>query len=268
MFDWRLGYEFRYNYFESAVYRALNNVHHYIKTKGRWRFFPRTALMYDGSVGFVRYLDGGHPYLNDSTPVRSRVGLNGLVTNHFAVLALVGWGASFYRDTSGAPVQDYDSVIAQGEVKWFILPQPRLPEDAATIGLSSIALGYVRDFSNNYVASHYQIDRGYLDFSYFFAGMVLVSVEGGFSHYTHPAPYFATGTPRTPPGGGYTQNRVDAQLFTEYRLSDTFGINTTLRYDANLGDNEIEVTEGLGGADVDELQFSRFQAFIGARWFM
>src|SRR5690606_7834212 len=124
LFDWRLGYEFETTFFEESAFEDFDNTQHSIKTRGRWRFLPRTALMYDASLGFLSYnRDTGQ---QDSTPVRARVGVNGLVTNRFALLALVGWGASFYESKNGKPVQDFDSLIAQGELKWFVTPQPDL----------------------------------------------------------------------------------------------------------------------------------------------
>ncbi len=278
LFDWRLGYELRYNHFEDSVYQDLDNVHHYLKTKGRWRFLPRSALVYDAEFGFINYLSDANVTLNDSRPVRTKIGFNGLITNHFALLAMAGWGASFYSNTE-SPTQDFDSVIAHGQFKWFILPQPRLPEDGATVGLSSVAVGYTRNFTDSYLTDYYQRDRAYLNFSYFFAGTFLVSVEGGWSHITYPQSYFASGADRKVAFG---EERLDAQLFAEYRLSDTFGINTTFRYNANLEkadgdpqtsqDNEILIldptTGGAPGNDVDNLAFTRFQAFLGVRWFM
>ncbi len=55
LFDWHLGYELRYNYFEKQIFREYNNAQHYVKTRGRWRFLPRTALLYDASLGFLNY---------------------------------------------------------------------------------------------------------------------------------------------------------------------------------------------------------------------
>ncbi len=264
LFDWRLGYELRYNHFEETTFRNLDNTHHYLKTKGRWRFLPRSALVYSAELGFINYASDENSILNDSQPVRSLIGFNGLITNHFALLAMAGWGASFYDSTTLSPIHNYDSVIAHGEFKWFILPQPRLPEDGAKVGLSSVALGYTRNFTDSYLTDYYQRDRMYLNFSYFFAGVFLVSVEGGWSHITYPPSYFDTGADRK---GAFSEERLDAQLFSEYRLSDTFGINTTFRYNANLDNGDNEVPADTAGA-VDDLAFTRFQAFLGVRWFM
>jgi len=260
LFDWHLGYELRYNYFEKQLFREYNNAQHYVKTRGRWRFLPRTALLYDASLGFINYSNATTQ--ENGTPVRARLGLNGLVTNHFAVLAMAGWGASFYDATKHA-AENYDSLIAQAEVKWYLLPKPNLAPDKATVGLSSVALGYIRDFHNSYLGDYYGRDRGYLKFSYFLGGQVLLSLEGGVSHLRFPQSYFNTGARQF---GGFNENRVDGTFFAEYRLSDSFGINTTLRYDADLNDNKIPID--AAGTRLDNLKFSRFQGYLGARWFM
>ena len=269
LFDWRLGYEFRYNYFEATAYRTLSNVHHYLKTRGHWRFLPRTALVYDAELGWVNY-EQDNGYLNDSQPVRSRIGLNGLVTTHFGFLAMVGWGASFYSGNNVATVQDFDSVIAQAEVKWYLAPQQKVPEEGAGTGLSTISAGYLRDFQDSYVSDYYQRDRGYARLEYFFGGVVVTSLEGGFTRYGFPTPYFANGAMLNPPNGPFTEKRIDAQAFAEYRVSDTVGINTTLRYDMNIADQRMQTDPAAppGDASEDDREFKRYQIFLGARWFM
>ena len=96
MFDWRLGYEYGLIYFEDQEFRDLSNNAHTINTRGRWRFLPRTAVLYDGSVAFLRYNRQPSRGQLNSDPVRARIGLNGLVTRQLALLAMVGWGSSFY----------------------------------------------------------------------------------------------------------------------------------------------------------------------------
>lgn len=262
LFDWRLGYEFETTFFEEAAFEDFDNTQHSIKTRGRWRFLPRTALMYDASLGFLSYnRDTGQ---QDSTPVRARVGVNGLVTNRFALLALVGWGASFYESKNGKPVQDFDSLIAQGELKWFVTPQPDLDSTSANVGLSSVAVGYLRDFRNSYLGDYYQLDRGYLRFDYFLGGAFVVAVEGGLSHITYPPSFFDDGTLRF---ADFGENRVDASIFGEYRASDSVGLNATLRYNANLTENRLPVSQ-TPPIQTDNLKFSRYEAYLGARWFM
>lgn len=263
LFEWRLGYELDYSFFEKSAYKNLGNSQHYLKMRGRWRFLPRTAAVYDGSLGFIRYSDFTNSNRHNAETVTSRIGLNGLITNHFAALALAGWAASFYEPRAGIPAHNYDGPVGQAELKWFILPQPTLAPDQATVGLSSIALGYVRDYNNSYLGDFYRRDRGYANFSYFIAGAFLVSLEGGYNYLSHSPSYFNNGAQQQ---GGFGQSRLDATLFGEYRPSDTIGINATIRYTAAPENRRIDVVQG--GAQQDNLQFSRWEAFVGARWFM
>ena len=71
-----------------------------------------------------------------STPVRARIGLNGLITDRFALLAMVGWGASFY-DTTLPNQPQFDSVIAQAELRWFLSGEPGYRERRRTWGSRS-----------------------------------------------------------------------------------------------------------------------------------
>ncbi len=262
LFEWRLGYEIVYSYFERDAFQELNNAQHYVKTRGRWRFLPRTALLYDGHIGFLRYSDATTQ--NDSQVVQSRIGVNGLVTNSFALLAMGGWTASFY-DSTNTPQRNYEGPVVHAEVKWFLLPQPKLQPGDATVGLASIAVGYNRDYSNSYLGDYYRRDRGYGNFQYFIGGgRVLLSAEGGLSHITHSESFFPNGTVRN---ASFGENRVDAQAFVEYRPSDTVGLNLTGRYNAALDDNRVR-TNQTDPTLTDNLQFSRYEVWLGARWFM
>ena len=94
-----VGYEYGLTYFEDSQFRDLSTNYNQVNTRGRWRFLPRTAFLYDGSITFLRY-NQPPPGRLDSDPVRARLGLNGLITPSFALLGMVGWGSSFY---SGGP---------------------------------------------------------------------------------------------------------------------------------------------------------------------
>jgi hypothetical protein len=250
LFEWRLGYEVLYNYFESDQYEVLENVQQSIVTRGRWRFLPRTALVYDGSYTFVRYLLDDPTLPQNGDILRSRVGLSGLVTNRLAFLGMIGWLATFYE---GVP-ENADTPIGQAELKYFIMPPPSMDPTAASLGLSSVALGYTRDVANSYLAAFYTRDRVYLNFSYFFGGTVVTSLEGGYSFI------------RSPEDIEFQENeqqRIDARLFAEYRLSDVVGINTSLRFDSSAGDP----VEANNGAVVEDLDFERWQAYLGVRVF-
>lgn len=275
LFDWRLGYELSYAYFEENAFDELNNFQHSVLTRGRWRFLPRTALQYDARYTLVRYQT--NRLQPDGDFIEARVGLSGLVTSQIAFLALVGWNSSFYDQPaadSSATTQNYDGYVAHAEVKFFLSPAPTA--DSVPVGLSSIAAGFQRDFSNSYLGSFYVRDRGYLGINYFLGGVFLAQLEGGGGIYRFPR--------IDANNESFEQFRIDAKLFAEYRLSDTFGINTTLLYDQAMdpgphedpGDasDQSRAKEGvrLGQAEgntffYDDLSFQRFQAFLGVRLF-
>lgn len=251
LFDWRLGYAANYNYFEDNAYQNLDNVEHGPVTRGRWRFLPRTALMYDARYMMVRYLNESQQ--PDGDYVEARVGVSGLFTTRFAFLALLGWNSSYYEATPGSPSQNYDGFVAHGELKWFLLAPVK--EDSAQTGLSSIAAGYVRSFSNSYLGSFYIRDRGYAVFEYFLGGAFMTSLTGGISHVSFPA---------VGEQAAFSQNRFDAKLYAEYRTSDVFAVNASVMYD------QVLMPDGLLRVDAntqEDLEFTRFQAYLGARLF-
>jgi hypothetical protein len=272
LFDWRLGYELAYAYFEENEFDELNNFQHSVLTRGRWRFLPRTALQYDARYSMVRYQT--NRLQPDGDFIEARVGLSGLVTSQIAFLALVGWNSSFYEAGQGSSsvAQNYDGYVAHGEVKFFLSPAPTA--DSVPVGLSSIAAGYQRNFSNSYLGSFYIRDRGYLALNYFLGGVFVAQLEGGVGAYQFPRIDVLNGP--------FKQARIDAKLFAEYRLSDTFGLNTTLTYDQAIGpgphedadpdaDPDSRANQGVLLSETprfyDDLEYKRFQAFVGVRLF-
>jgi hypothetical protein len=275
LFDWRLGYEGAYNYFEDDLYTDLNNAQHSILTRGRWRFLPRSALLYDARYTLIRYVDEQSPQ-PDGDVLQARVGFSGLVTARLALLGLLGWTSSFYESAGTVtPAQDYDGYIAQAELKYFL--QSGATTDSAEVGISSIAAGFIRDFSNSYLGAFYVRDRGYMQLDYFLAGAFVAQLEGGFSRISYPD---ISATQES-----FEQSRIDARLFAEYRFSDIVGLNTTISYDQAIGGDNIETSpaqpgsdgpDGVAGTDDDvaavpatrdDLEYTRFQAFIGMRVF-
>lgn len=253
LFEWKAGYTATFHYFENSVYQQLNNLHHEVSTRGRWRFLPRSALLFDTSYTFVRYTDG-QTQQTDGDILRSKLGFHGLVTYHLALLGMVGWATSFYegRGSSVSPRQ-FDSVVANAEARWFIQARPNLEEATIATGLSSVALGYTRSFSNSYFGSFYQRDRGYMQFSMFVLGAVAGGVEFGVSRIAYPD--VVRGTVAQP---SFSQLRLDAQVFGEYRFTETLAANATALYDQVNSDPVV-------GEDLD---YKRWQAYLGVRWFM
>lgn len=250
LFEWRVGYEGTYHWFEDDAFSGLANVNHEVGTRGRWRFLPRSALLFDSTYTFTRYTRD--TVQTDGDAIRSRIGLHGLVTYHLALLGMVGWASSFYEEHGGSiAARQFDSPIAQAEVRWFIQPRPNLDDATIATGLSSVALGYTRSFKNSYYGSFYQRDRGYLQFSTFLLGAIAGGLEFGVSRVHFPD---------VAPAPEFNQVRIDGNLFAEYRFTDTLAANATLQFD------QVNSPEVVG--QPEDLDYSRWQAYVGVRWFM
>jgi hypothetical protein len=272
--DWRFGYLFSGAFFDTTAGDPLSNYTNQAFTRGRWRFGPRTAFLYDASLGFQTYENeqkANSLGLVDSTPVRARIGVNGLITERFAALAEVGWGSSFIRTGPNPKVPQFDSIIGQAELKWFLAAAPGV-SDANELGLSlsSISLGFTRDFTNSYISNFYALDRGYLKFQYFFAGRFVSGIEGGVAAVEYPDSYWMV--PVSFRHASFTDVRADASVFGEYRFTSWFGINATFRYTQNFSNVTLDSTNPANlaaGATNPQygMGWQRFEAFGGARLF-
>ncbi len=84
----------------------------------------------------------------------------------------------------------------------------------------------------------------------------------------YPNLFWSDGKERAP---AFNNLRADATLFGEYRFTDTFGLNATLRYTTNVGNQLLTVTEPTTAAPnpaLYALQWQRFEAYLGVRWFL
>jgi hypothetical protein len=254
VFEWRLGYDVTYNYFEKDLFQVDNNVQHAIVTRGRWRFLPRTALLYDGTYRFIRYTSDGGVVPSDGDVVRARIGLNGLLTNRIALLALVGWTSSFYD----VGPSDADTIVLNGEATYFAMAPPTVGAmRIVSTGLSTIGVGFTREIHNSYLSSFYTRNRGYLKASYFLGGLFVAAADLGYSLISFPdgRQYQA-----------FDQHRLDARLFGEYRLSNSVGVNASVLFAQNM--SEDPQPQPGAPAAADDLDYTRWQAYIGLRWFM
>lgn len=239
--EFGLGYGFFINFFEDEEWRAPGNfLGHDIYATTRWKFFPKTALVFDAHVTPTSYYDSDATHAS-SVPVRVRGGINGLLTQRLTLLAMVGYGAGFY--TAG---DDFDSIIGTLELGYLIGPVSRLK------------LGYERDFSDSIFANFYVQDRGYVEFNQMIAGKFLLVIRGGVARLGYSTV--------TDPGASDTDRvdiRATAGLFGEYRAKDWLGINLSAEYMGNFSDWSFTDADG----DVDRAEFSKFLVFAGVRVF-
>ncbi|HSY22271.1 MAG TPA: hypothetical protein VK841_09160 [Polyangiaceae bacterium] len=276
--DWHFQYQYSTTLFEAQLPQAFDNMTHEVSTRGRWKFTPRTSLVFDADQRFISYpssvaLANG---LIGSQPIRTRLGFNGLITDRFAATLMAGYGGSFYDNTFNP--QQYDSVIGLAELKWFLSASPGVAK-ATDLGLalSSIAVGYQRDFQNSYLGTYYGIDRGYLKFTYFFAGRLLATLEGGVAAIEYPRiqqPESTLTDPADLRASAFTDVRADATFFTEYRFTNTFGLNGTFRYGQEFSKTLVREPGnpvGATGAATNTefaMDWQRFEVYVGVRWFL
>lgn len=260
--EWSVGYDGTYTTFDDESLR-LDYVDHGPNIKGRWTFFPQTALLYDGRIGFVSYVSRGNERLVDSTPMTSTLGFNGLITPKIAVLAQAGWKATFFE---GNRVPDYDGLIGRAEATWFIASDS--PDGVR--GFSTLKLGYQRDVANSGISNYYIIDKVFADLSYAAAGVFFVTARAGLGFIKHPQTTLLVLEGNTFAPRDIHELRPDVLVSGEYRLTRNVALLGSLSYTGSMGDNIILLNRNTDGETqyADNLAFSRFTALVGARWFL
>lgn len=276
--SWKFGYDGNFLIFDSNGTNApFNNFQNNVFTRGTWKFSPKTAVIFDGNFGFINYQQKAQAFngLMDSTPLRTKLGLSGLIGPRFGLLAFLGYGGSFVQDSIngktiptaqqygfGYADKSFPGIIGQLEGRFFLTANPAAEQNPADVSLSvsMLSIGYSRDFAPSYLGSFYGSDRGYLKFTYFFGGKALISLEGGAGAREYPNVFDNTGAPVH---SNFVDGAIDATLFAEYRFSNTLGLNTTLKYTQEISSVTLPYTVGTFGMD-----YLRFEGYIGFRWFM
>jgi hypothetical protein len=253
--EFRLGYSFIFNLFDSTNYNFYDYLGHSVYGRMRWRFLPKTALLWEGSVTPTNYIhpDRAPTGLFSSFPVSTRVGINGLLTEKISLLALVGYQASFFQGGD-----NIDTIIGQAELRWLINPR------------ANFRVGFLRDSQNSFFSNFFVRNRGYLNYSHSFNGRFILSLEGGVGLYQYGYVADRNGRASVPVSGSgsdgrFTSVRVDATAFGEYRFNEVFGINATVRGLSNISDVRLGNSTGTDGGRGQPIAWSRVEAFIGVR---
>lgn len=266
----RLGYDASYTFFEFRRFKGYDNLQHGLQATAHWKFLPRTALLYEGRVGFIRYSDQSSA-LAEGNPVSTKLGISGLWSNHFAVLAMLGWMATFYEARAGSQ-EDYDGPLAQLQLTYYPSPQMGVQGQPA-VGLSQVAFGYLRNIENAYLGNYVRRDRVYTDLSYFIGGKLVLGAQAGINLLGHPAGVLGDNPGPNDRTAAFSEVRADATGFAEVRTSNTIGFNLTLIYSSALNHEilraqpENSVAPGAA-VPADNLRFDRIEAWLGARWFL
>jgi hypothetical protein len=270
--DLRGGYQIHASLFEETQGVPYTNITHEVYFKDRWKFRPRTALFHDTSLRFINYPNAERAtnYLNDSTPLRTRLGVTGLVTERVGLLLAAGYGATFFKNPGAASSTQYDSVNGQAEATFHLGQGAGSDEPGqATLLLSTFSLGVLRDFQNSLLGNFYNVNRAYAKLEYWFGGRTVLRLDAYGEQLNYPEIYINNGTAPVLAHSDFTNYRVGGGIFGEYRFTSSFGINTTIEYAETISDTQIPANTAAPGAaaQVFDLNYRRFQAFIGARYF-
>lgn len=249
----RAGYVFGLDYFEGGVFQYGNSFTHNITLVESFRFLPQTSLVHDTTLAIQDYFGptaGAPSFILDNVRLRSRLGINGAITETVQVQAMFGYAAGFFQSTDigGMPYdQDYDSVVAQVQFGWQIVEGVRL------------AIGYDRDFFPSFLGNYYSRDRGYVNFQMLLGGVFLVAIDAdvGYADFGLIRPIMDSS------GGERADTRVGSSLFAEYRFADWLGVNATLRYAGQF--TPYRFTNA--GLFIDPAQFNKVELFGGVRVF-
>ncbi len=251
-----LSYMNHLEFFERSDVSFYSYMANEITFANRWRFLPQTAFVFDASIIPTFYFNnGGAPLaLSPSHPMRARFGLNGLFSERFGLLAMVGYQGTFYERGDNA-----DTVIFTLEARYLI--------DQRSTFLGGVA----RDIQHALVGGFNIRNRLYVDYSHNFGGRFLLSIRssGGIMEYgclTDPGGACAlpggriSGGGVDPNSGRFTTYRIDGTLFGEYRPTDWFGVNLTTSLSTNLGDVNFQ-----SGAMALPVTWLKFEAYLGLR---
>lgn len=249
--SFELGYQLRFMYFEDDALAEQNNRHgHDIRFITRWKVFPKTALV--SKVRFTPTVYYEEQSINNnSLPVRSLFGLEGLVSDRFGLKALVGYGASYYE--AGPNFGNTGSILAQGELMFFITP------------FSNLRLGGERDFVDSFYANYFVKNGGYLSFQQMIAGIILITLRGEVYYRDYATFYGPTANDAVPTHSERKDIWVGTSLLVEWRALDWLSFHASAQYLGDITDFGYQYTSETGETSTVGAQFHKFVVFGGAR---
>lgn len=253
----RVGYNFGYSFFDGGEFQFANTMSHTGNASAAWRFLPQTALVWDLNVNYRQFPnreESASTLVSDGTTLKTRVGVNGAITNTLSASALVGYAAGMY--SQGGDAQDF---IAQGEVRWQFLPNGR------------VNLGYDRSLFASYIGNYYRQDRVYTNAQMMFLGRLMMGAELSLGFVSYGTPVLRSDP--TQPLGSNPDGTVDrddirlvGSLFAEYRFIDWLGVNATFQYTGDFTDYRYIITDATT-ISFDPANYQKFEGWLGVRAF-
>jgi hypothetical protein len=253
------GYAPRYTNYVSSTFNYLNNLQHLAEVGAAWRFLPSTALIYDGTFGYQDYTsytaaDQSTILLSTSKTFRSRLGMNGALTNNLALRALAGYAVGFFNQPE---LDDFETGIAEVALTYRFDPH-------------SFEIGYQRDVLPSAAGGWYQTDRGYAKIGFLLARVFALSLEGGVAHANYGRLVRIVGDTVVGLGIGNDETRedirIDGAIRAEYRVTSWLAFMADFIAVSTITDFDYAVSASTGAQQIpDPAGFTTLQAFGGVR---
>ena len=177
----------------------------------RWRFLPKTAVVFDGTVDYRTYFKTTATTRN-ATLMKLQVGLAGLVSSKISVLLLAGYGREFLSSAQ--------TFIAQAELGVLLSER------------TTFKFGYVRTMQPVPVYGLFGDDRGYIDAKAGFGRLTLMA-GAAFDFLT----FYGAPTPLTPARNDSIFTLTvgpSVQIFSWFDVALAYNLNYRLSSAATL----------------------------------
>lgn len=118
----------------------------------QWRFFPRTAVVLEGSYQLNRWAENSVAGVNlpNSNFFRLLAGMRGRLTERVVLIAMLGYGSGKYTDDNS--VAGLAKLLAQAQLKYTLSPG------------RVIEVGYIKDFEDSYFTNYLTYNRVFARF--------------------------------------------------------------------------------------------------------
>lgn len=244
------GYSFNFDLFESNSFTAANSLRHGLRQNASFRFLPNTALFQEFEANRTTYQNDSVLGLYDNWRLRTRIGLNGAITNAVSVLAAIGYGAVVGGD---ARLGETEALLAQAEL--------RLRPGLGT----TIKFGYDRALDGSAAGNWRLGNRIYGGLSLAIGGAFVIGLDAdvNFASFGRiPGTITLSGSDED----DRSDILVSATLSGEYRFTNWLGVTASVGYSGDFSDFEYARLLGTTRA-VDTPKFSKFEAWLGVRVF-
>lgn len=259
-----IAYRLDLTYNESAYLRFYDRVRHAAVVKESWLFLPETALVHETEISNLTFV-GDQRALNDSTQIRSRMGLVGVITQRTSLEALAGIAESYYGNEHGQ-TRNYSAPVGHVKFEWFLGPIAPKAYSTQDLVRPSFSLAYDNDFRDNLTSDYYRQNRGVAELSLGLERRWLLALHAGINRIAYSRPrVFNWQEATVAEFDRYKETRIDLATALEYRVMPQLRFSLSLRYDRNLSHQQLPMEPSVPGW-LQSLAFTRARIYAGAIW--